>query len=61
MGLFDFIEEQDGEGGVLHRPSQDALFFVPHIARWRADQFGDGMLLAVFGHIEDDEVAGRAE
>jgi hypothetical protein len=37
MGLFDFIEEQDGEGCILHSPREDALFFVPHIAGRRAN------------------------
>ena len=52
MGLFDFVEQHDAV-----RPAADALgelaaFFVADVARRRADQPADVVLLHVLAHVD---------
>src|ERR1700688_3143603 len=61
MSFFNFIQEDDGVGSAANTLGELAAFFVADIA-WRgANQFGDGVLLHEFGHIEAHQRLSRAE
>src|SRR2546423_15102002 len=61
MGLFDFIQEDDGIGRAPHAFGELASLFIAHITRRRANQLRHGMLLHVFGHIEAHQGLFAAE
>ena len=52
MRLLDLVEEHDLIGPAPHRLGQRAAFLIADIARRRADQAGDRMLLHVFRHVD---------
>ena len=52
MRLLDFIEQHDRIGTAAHLFGELAAFFIADVARRRADQAGDRMLLHVFGHVD---------
>ena len=51
-GLLDLVEQHDGERTAADRLGQLAALLVADVARRRADQPRDGMLLAVLRHID---------
>ena len=55
MRLLDLVEEHDGERLAPHGLGELAAFFVTDIARRRADEPADGVLLHVLRHVELDE------
>src|ERR1700678_2654946 len=63
MRLLDFVEQNDRIGSALDPFGQLSTFFVAYIARRRADQFRNGMLLHELGHVETDQsfVAAKHE
>ena len=52
MRLLDLVEQHDLIGPAPHGFGQRAAFLVADIARRRADQPGDGVLLHVFRHVD---------
>ena len=54
MGFLDLIEQDDLIGTTAHGFGQDAAFLIAHIARRRADQPGDAMLLHELAHVDAD-------
>src|ERR1700682_2565220 len=61
MGLFDFIQEDDGIGSTANALGELAAFFIANIA-WRgANQLRDGVLLHKFGHVKAHQRFFRAE
>src|ERR1051325_8240592 len=61
MRLLDLIEEDDRVRIAAHALGELAAFLVAHIARRRADELGDGVLLHVLRHVEADQMLLRAE
>src|ERR1700688_4330865 len=61
MSFFNFIQEDDGVGSAANALGELAAFFIADIAGRGADQFGDGMLLHEFGHVEAHQRFFRAE
>ena len=59
--LFDLVEQQDGVRVALDLLGQLPTFFVPDVARGRADQLRDRVLLHVLGHVEPDHGVVAAE
>ncbi len=55
MRLLDLVEQHDLVGPAPHRLGQRAAFLVADIARRRADQAGDRVLLHVLGHVDAHE------
>ena len=52
VGLLDFVEEDHGVGPAAHRLGELAAFLVAHVARGRADEPGDRVLLHVLAHVQ---------
>ena len=50
--LLDLVEEHDGVRPAAHRLGELAALFVSDVARRRADQPRDGVLLHVLGHVD---------
>ena len=61
MRLLNLVEEDDTIGLAPHLLGELAAFLVTHVARRRADEPRDGVLLHVFAHVELDERLGVAE
>src|SRR5204862_6373025 len=61
MGLLDLVEEYDRERLAPHGLGELAALLVADIARRRADQPADGVLLHVLAHVELDEMGLVAE
>ena len=61
MGLFNFVQKDQAVWVVADPFGQLAGFFIADIARGRPDQFGDGVLLHEFGHVEADHGVFAAE
>ena len=59
--LLDLVEQDDGVGRTLDALGELAALLVADIARRRADELGDGVLLHELRHIEADEGLLRAE
>ena len=57
MRLLDFVEEHDRVGTAADLLGELAAFFVADVARRRADQARDRMLLHVFGHVDAQQGA----
>ena len=55
MGLFDLVEQNDGVGLPADLLRQLACLVIAHIARRRAHQPGDGVLLHKLRHIQPDQ------
>ena len=55
MGLFNLVKQDHRIGAAADSFGQLAAFLVPHVARRRADEAGDRMLLHVFGHIQPNQ------
>ena len=55
MRLLDLVEQHDLIGPPPHRFGQRAAFLIADIARRRADQPRDRMLLHVLRHVDADE------
>ena len=55
MRLLDLVEQDDLIGPPPHRLGERAAFVVTDIARRRADQARDRMLLHVFRHVDADQ------
>ena len=55
MRLLDLVEQDDLIGPAPHRFGERAAFFVADIARRRADQPRDRVLLHVFRHVDADQ------
>ena len=53
--LLDLVEEHDRERLAPHGLGELATLFVAHVARGRADQSADRVLLHVLGHVELDQ------
>ena len=51
VGLLDLVEQHHAVGPPADRLGQLAALLVPHVARWRADEPGDGVPLLVLAHI----------
>ena len=54
MSFLNLVEKYHCVRPMPHRFCQLTGFVVAHIAGRRADQFGDGMPLHIFGHIHPD-------
>ena len=54
MRLLDLVEEDDGVGPAADGLGQLAAFVVADVARRRADQARDGVLLHVLAHVDAD-------
>ena len=52
MRFFDFVEQHDRIGTAANLLGELSAFFIADIARRRADQARDGMLLHVFRHVD---------
>ena len=52
VGLLDLIEEHDAVRSAAHRFAELAAFLVADVARRRAEQPRDGVLLHVFAHVD---------
>jgi len=61
VGLLDFVEQDDGIRRPLDALGELAALLVAHVARRRADELGDGVLLHELRHIEADERLVGAE
>ena len=61
MGLFNFVEQDDGIGFAPDLFRQLPGLVIADIARRRADNPGDGMLFHKLRHIEPDQGLGRVE
>src|SRR5581483_570051 len=61
VGLLDLVEEHDRERLAAHRLGELTALFVADVARGRADETGDGVLLHVLGHVELDQMVLVAE
>jgi hypothetical protein len=61
VGLFDLVEQDDGVGRALDALGELAALLVADVARRRADELGDGVLLHELRHVEADERFIRAE
>ncbi len=59
--LLDFVEQDNRIRRTLDALGQLAALLVAHVARRRADELGDGVLLHVLRHIEADERLVGAE
>ena len=55
MRLLDLVEQDDLIGPAPHRFGERAAFVVADIARRRADQARDRVLLHVLGHVDADQ------
>ena len=55
MGFFDLVEQQYAVGCLADGVCQQPAVFIADIAGRRADEFGYGMLLCVFAHVETDQ------
>src|SRR5712664_2617660 len=55
MRLFDFVQQNDRVGRTLDALGQLATFLIADVARRRADELGDGVLLHELRHIEADK------
>ena len=53
--LFHFVKQQHAVRILADDIGQAAAFFVAHVAGRRPEEFGDGMLLHVFAHVETQE------
>src|SRR5580698_9776898 len=54
MRLFDFVEEHDRVGTPANQFGELSAFFIADIARRRADETRDRMLLHVLRHVNTD-------
>src|SRR3546814_6523857 len=54
MRLFDLVEQHDLIGAAAHRFGERAALFITDIARRRADEACDAVLLHEFGHVDAD-------
>ena len=54
VGLFDFVEEDDGVGAAADGLGELAALVVADVAGRGADEAGDGVLVEVLGHVEAD-------
>src|SRR3546814_17127746 len=54
MRLFDLVEQHDLIGAAAHRFGERAALFITYIARRRADEACDAVLLHEFGHVDAD-------
>ena len=61
MRLLDLVEQHDLIGPPPHRLGQHAAFLIADIARRRADQPGDAVLLHELGHVDPDHGVGIVE
>ena len=61
MRLLDLVEQDDLIGPAPHRLGQHAAFLIADIARRRADQPGDAVLLHELGHVDADHGVGVVE
>ena len=57
MGLFHLIEQDDLVGPATHGLGENAAFLIADIARRRAEQAGDRVLLQVFRHVDAEKRA----
>src|SRR3989338_11222423 len=55
MCFFNFIKKDNRVRTMLNKFSQLSSLFKADISGGRADKFGDGMALHVFGHIHTNE------
>ena len=55
MRLFYLVEQQHSVGRLADSIGQQTAVLVTHIARRRTNQFGDGVLLGVFAHVEANQ------
>ena len=55
VGLFDLVEEHDGERLATNGFGELTALFVTDVARRRADEAAHRVLLHVLGHVELDE------
>ena len=55
MRFFDFVEQHDCIGPAADLLGELSTFFIADIARGRADQAGDGVLLHVFRHVDAEQ------
>ena len=55
--FLDLVEQDHGIGLAAYRLGELAALAVADITRWRADQPGDVVLLAVFAHVDADQSA----
>ena len=61
VGLLDLVEQDHGVGLAADLLRQLARLVIPHIARGRAHQAGDGVLLHKLRHIQPDQGVRRVE
>ena len=61
MSLLDLVQEDDGVGTALDALGELTALLVTDVARRRADELGDGVLLHKLRHVEADEGFFRAE
>ena len=52
MGFLYLVEQQHGVGRLADGICQQSTVLIAHIARWRTNQLGYGVLLRVFAHVE---------
>jgi DNA invertase Pin-like site-specific DNA recombinase len=52
VGLLDLVEQHDASRAAAHRLGELAALLVAHVARGRADQAADVVLLHVLAHVE---------
>ena len=55
VGLLDLVKEDHGVGFAADLLGELARLIIAHIARGRADDAGDGVLLHKLGHVQPDE------
>src|SRR5690242_14657517 len=54
MRFFDFIEQDDRIRPAPHSLGELSAFVVAYVARRRANQMRDSMLLLILGHVDPD-------
>ena len=56
MCFLYLVEQQDAVGRLADGIGEQASILIAYIACWRAYEFGYGMLLGIFAHVETDEL-----